>query len=257
MGDDDAVVEAARVSYGRGTRSVRDNTALIRYLLANGHTSPFEMAELKLHIKLPIFVARQWIRHRTASVNEYSARYSVLDKEYYVPDADAVAAQSTSNRQGRGHALPSDAADRVISIMREGADRSYAEYESLLTGRGGAEGEEVGVARELARAVLPVSYYTQWFWKTDLHNLLHFLNLRMDAHAQWEIRKYATVIGDLVAQWVPITWQAFRDYRLDAASLSAPALMVVKRWLAGETVDEEGSGLSSREWQELQERFGR
>ncbi len=253
MGDDDAVVEAARVSYGRGTRSVRDNRALIRYLLSHGHTSPFEMAEIKIHVKLPIFVARQWIRHRTASVNEYSARYSVLDREYYVPDPSVVAAQSVTNRQGRGDVLSQEMAARAAGLMGGAAERAYADYRLLL----GAEDEaEPGVARELARSVLPVSFYTQWFWKTNLHNLLNFLRLRLDAHAQWEIRQYAEVIADLVRTWVPETWQAFEDYRMNAVSLSAPAAAVVRAWTSGLEVRFADSGLSKREWDDLVARFG-
>lgn len=253
MGDDAAVVQAARVSYGQGTRSVRDDRALIRYLLSHGHTTPFEMAEIKLHVKMPIFVARQWIRHRTASVNEYSARYSLLDEEFYLPSPAAVAAQSAANRQGRGETLEPAAADAVIGTMNVGARRAYAEYLELL----GEEGGEVGVARELARAVLPVSFYTQWYWKSDLHNLLRFLELRMDAHAQWEIRQYAEVIAGMVERWVPQTWEAFRDFRLQRTELSAAATAVVRRWLAGEDIAQENSGLSRREWASLCEQFER
>lgn len=254
MGGDDAVVQAARVSYGQGTRSTRDDRALIRYLLSHAHTTPFEMAEIKLHVKMPIFVARQWIRHRTASVNEYSARYSLLDEEFYLPDGEAIAAQSTSNRQGRGEALTSDAAAAVVATMEEGARRAYADYTTLL-GENADEG--LGVARELARAVLPVNFYTQWYWKTDLHNLLRFLELRMDPHAQWEIRQYANVLAGIVALWVPHTWDAFRDFRLNRTELSAGATEVVRRWLAGEDVTFEESQLSQREWAELNQRLGR
>lgn len=254
MGGDDAVVQAARVSYGQGTRNVRDDRALIRYLLSHGHTTPFEMADIKLHVKMPIFVARQWIRHRTASVNEYSARYSLLDEEFYLPSPEAVAAQSSSNRQGRGDTLSPEAADRVIGLMESGARRAYADYLALL---GDEEGPEPGVARELARAVLPVSFYTQWYWKIDLHNLLRFLELRLDAHAQWEIRQYAEVIAKLVERWVPHTWEAFRDFRLNRTELSSAATDVVRRWLAGEDVAQADSGLSQREWVALRERFGR
>lgn len=256
MGDDHSIVEAARVSYGQGTRSVRDDRALIRYLLSHAHTTPFEMAEIKLHVKLPIFVARQWIRHRTASVNEYSARYSILDREFYVPDEGAVAAQSRSNRQGRGEPLPPEEAAEAVRRMSENAERAYVDYETLLADETHEGDGASGLARELARAVLPVSYYTQWFWKVDLHNLLRFLELRLDEHAQWEIRQYAEAIASLVRDWVPLTWEAFSDYRLEAATLSGPALKVVRSWLSGDPVEFAASGLSRREWDALKQLLG-
>lgn len=255
MGDDTAVVEAARVSYGTGTRSVRDDRTLIRYLLSHGHTTPFEMAELKLHVKLPIFVARQWIRHRTASVNEYSARYSKLDREYYTPDDDAVAFQSVSNRQGRGDTLPAQAAIEAKEIMSSGAARAYSDYLKLLGEEG--DGRGLSVARELARSVLPVSFYTQWFWKINLHNLLHFLELRLDPHAQWEIRQYANAVANIVRVWVPESWNAFEEYRLTSLRLSGSATTVVRAWIAGQQVSFEESGLSRREWDALLAQFGK
>ena len=259
MGGDDAVVQAARVSYGSGTKSVRDDRALIRYLLRHKHTTPFEMAEIKLHVKLPIFVARQWIRHRTASVNEYSARYSILDREYYVPSAKSVAAQSKSNRQGRGKELAdAERADVIRTIVRE-SESAYQNYLTLLNldDKGSvADPSKFGVARELARSVLPVGFYTQWYWKTDLHNLLHFLELRTDEHAQWEIRQYALKIAEIVKIWVPHTYEAFEDLRLGRVELSATAATVVRRWLSGEEVKKEDSGLSAREWAELLEATG-
>lgn len=260
MGDDAAIVQAARVSYGSGTKNVRDDRALIRYLLKNGHTTPFEMAELKLHVKLPIFVARQWIRHRTASVNEYSARYSVLDNEYYVPSEEAIAAQSSSNRQGRGDQLGVDEQDEVLSCINSGAESAYADYRKLLNENDDGtplHNQKSGLARELARSVLPVSFYTQWYWKIDLHNLLHFLELRTDPHAQWEIRQYALKILEIVKLWVPSTHEAFSDFRLDRLDLSSAATQVVQKWLAGTEVDKSNSGLSSREWDELTSKFGR
>lgn len=260
MGGDEAVVQAARVSYGTGTKGVRDDTALIRYLLSHGHTTPFEMAELKLHVKMPIFVARQWIRHRTASVNEYSARYSVLDEEFYLPEDQAIAQQSTSNRQGRQGQLDAAEAERVREVMRSEAEQAYGRYLHLLNEDGlgsPADPDRSGVARELARSVLPVSFYTQWYWKIDLHNLLRFLELRMDPHAQWEIREYANAIASIVKLWVPLTWEAFSDYRLGRLELSAAAAAVVRRWLAGDTVALEQSGLSRREWDELSVAMGR
>jgi thymidylate synthase (FAD) len=260
MGGDDSVVQAARVSYGKGTKGVRDDRALIRYLLSHGHTTPFEMAELKLHVKLPIFVARQWIRHRTASVNEYSARYSVLDEEFYVPSGDAVAAQSSSNRQGRGDTLSDEANRHATALIELNARRAYEDYLQLLNeDRAGTVIDESrqGLARELARSVLPVSYYTQWYWKIDLHNLLRFLELRLDAHAQFEIRQYAKVIAELVASWVPFTWKAFEEYRLGSLILSASAAAVVHAWIEGREVSRLESGLSQREWAALTERFGK
>jgi thymidylate synthase (FAD) len=255
MGGDDAVVQAARVSYGSGTKSIRDDRALIRYLLKHNHTTPFEMAEIKIHVKLPIFVARQWIRHRTASVNEYSARYSRLDNEYYVPNMEAIAAQSKSNRQGRGQVLDPDERTEVVERIVRGSESAYDDYLKLLNenDEGAAiDPSKMGVARELARSVLPVAFYTQWYWKTDLHNLLRFLELRMDEHAQWEIRQYASKIADIVKLWVPLTYEAFIDYRLGRVELSRAAAAVVRRWLAGEKFERENSGLSPREWIELQ-----
>ena len=248
MGDDAAIVQAARVSYGSGTKSVRSDAGLIRYLMRHRHTTPFEMCELKLHVKLPIFVARQWIRHRTANVNEYSARYSILDREFYLPAAEAVATQSAANRQGRGDSLPAAAADGVRRRMDDQARAAFDLYDHLL---GTDDGEAAAVARELGRAVLPLSTYTQWYWKVDLHNLLHFVALRADAHAQAEIRAYAEVILELVRRWVPVTAEAFRDYRLEGASLSRGQLEAIRRRLRGEAVSAEDVGLSAREWREL------
>jgi thymidylate synthase (FAD) len=245
MGDDAAVVQAARVSYGKGTRESREDRGLIRYLMRHRHTTPFEMCELKMHIKLPMFVARQWIRHRMASVNEISARYSVLDREFYLPAAQDLAAQSSQNKQGRGEELEEASAEQVRSLMVEEAHRAHALYGRLL--------EDEGLARELARMTLPVSWYTQWYWKVDLHNLLHFLALRLDPHAQLEIRRYAEVIAAMVADWVPLSYEAFEDYRRGAVTLSRPALLAVRSLLRGEAVQPEKLGLSPREWRELME----
>ncbi|MEM6489986.1 MAG: FAD-dependent thymidylate synthase [Pseudomonadota bacterium] len=249
MGDDAAVVQAARVSYGRGTKTARDDAGLIRYLMRHWHSTPFEMCEIKLHVKLPIFVARQWIRHRTANVNEISARYSILDREFYVPAAEHMAAQAATNRQGRGEALEPAAAEAVRALLADEAGRSYALYQRLL---GEEEGENPALARELARMVLPANVYTQWYWKTDLHNLLHFLRLRADAHAQYEIRAYAEAIAGVVEAWVPAVWAAFRDYRLEGVQLSGPAMRCLRRMLAGEAVTQETSGMSPGEWREFQ-----
>lgn len=254
MGTDNAIVQAARVSYGKGTKQTREDAGLIRYLLRHRHTTPFEMCEIKFHIKLPIFVARQWIRHRTANVNEYSGRYSIMDKEFYVPAPEHLAAQSVSNRQGRGEVLEGAEAARALAILKEDSAAAYAHYEELLNST--EEGvvldpAKQGLARELARMNLPVNFYTQWYWKIDLHNLMHFLALRADPHAQYEIRVYAEAMLEILKKWVPVTYQAFMDYRMGAAELSAPGLAIVKRMLAGEQVTQATSGLSKREWDEL------
>ncbi|MEL3890274.1 FAD-dependent thymidylate synthase [Ferrovibrio sp. MS7] len=255
MGDDAAVVQAARVSYGRGTKKVSEDRGLINYLMRHRHTTPFEMCEIKYHVKLPIFVARQWIRHRTANVNEYSARYSILDKEFYLPAADQLAAQATTNRQGRGNLLTGAEAERVMELLKRDATQAYDSYEEMLNER--PDGSRVdedrsGLARELARMNLTLNYYTQWYWKTDLLNLLHFLSLRADSHAQYEIRVYAEAMLETVKRWVPACYDAFVEYRIGGASLSATALKTVRRLLAGEAVDQASSGLSAREWRELQ-----
>jgi len=260
MGDDSAIVQAARVSYGRGTKRVQEDAGLIRYLMRHRHSTPFEMCEIKYHVKLPIFVARQWIRHRTANVNEYSARYSILDREFYIPAPEHLAAQSVSNRQGRGAVLGGDDAARVLDILRDDAMRTYDHYAEMLNeDETGAprDPDRPGLARELARMNLTLNTYTQWYWKTDLHNLLHFLSLRADAHAQYEIRVYAEEMLKTVDAWVPLAAQAFRDYRLGAATLSAQMLAVVKRMLGGESVAQPDSGLSRREWTELMGVLGR
>jgi len=241
MGDDGAIVQAARVSYGRGTRSARNDRGLIRYLMRHRHTTPFEMCELKLHVKLPIFVARQWIRHRTANVNEYSARYSILDREFYLPQPEQLAVQSTTNRQGRGEVLTAAQSARVLDLLRRDASQAYDTYAELLNDDG--EGAPVDasapqVARELARMNLTLNYYTQWYWKIDLHNLLHFLSLRADPHAQYEIRVYAEVIGDLVSAWVPHAWEAFQDYRVGGAFFSRSEVEVLRQLLQGGDPDE-------------------
>lgn len=254
MGDDAAVVQAARVSYGRGTRKASEDAQLINYLMRHAHSTPFEMAEIKLHVKLPIFVARQWIRHRTANVNEYSARYSILDREFYVPSPEHLAAQSTANRQGREQVLTGSEAAAVLEILREDAERAYAHYRQMLNSdEHGAKLDPArdGLARELARMNLPVNFYTQWYWKIDLHNLMGFLRLRADQHAQYEIRAYAEVLLQVLQRWVPMTHAAFLEHRLHGAQLSCSALSVVRRMLAGDAVDQSNSGLSKREWHEL------
>ena len=254
MGDDAAIVQAARVSYGRGTRKVSEDAGLIRYLMRHRHTTPFEMCEIKYHVKLPIFVARQWIRHRTANVNEYSARYSILDREFYIPAPEHLAAQSRANRQGRGAVLGGAEAVQVMELLRADAARCYQHYAWMLNeddGERPRDPERLGLARELARMNLTLNTYTQWYWKIDLYNLLHFLELRADAHAQYEIRAFAEAMLETVKIWVPLAFEAFRDYRLGAVTLSAQMLAVVRRMLAGERVEQSESGLSKREWMEL------
>ncbi len=247
MGDDAAICQAARVSYGKGTKSVQNDAGLIRYLMRHWHSTPFEMCEVKLHVKLPVFVARQWIRHRTANVNEYSARYSILDREFYIPAPEHIAAQSVVNNQGRGAALEGDEAARVLDILKTDAGRCYDNYEAMISQDG-----QQGLARELARMNLPANIYTQWYWKVDLHNLFHFLRLRADMHAQYEIRVYAEAICKIVADWVPAAYGAFEDYRMGGETLSATALDCVRRMVRGETVTQENSGMSKGEWREFE-----
>ncbi|NCU74220.1 MAG: FAD-dependent thymidylate synthase, partial [Candidatus Fonsibacter lacus] len=258
MGDDSSIVQSARVSYGKGTKKVSTDEGLIRYLMRHWHSTPFEMCEIKYHVKLPIFIARQWIRHRTANVNEYSARYSILDKEFYLPAKEQLAAQSQSNRQGRGDVLQGKQAEDVLNILKDDATRTYDNYEKLLNERfDGTKIDEnkVGLARELARMNLTLNTYTQWYWKTDLLNLLNFLFLRADNHAQYEIRVYADKMLDTVKKWVPITYQAFMDYRVGAAEISSKGLKVIKSMISGKNVGQEESGLSKREWNELMEKL--
>jgi thymidylate synthase (FAD) len=260
MGDDGAIVQAARVSYGRGTRRVSEDKGLINYLMRHRHTTPFEMCEIKYHVKLPIFVARQWIRHRTANVNEYSARYSILDNEFYIPAPEHLAAQASTNRQGRGDVLEGAAAKHVLDLLHDDAERAYAGYAEMLNEDDAGNPRDPswpGLARELARMNLSLNFYTQWYWKTNLHNLMHFLSLRADAYAQYEIRAYADAMLDSLQRWAPLTHAAFLEYRMNAAVVSATGLKVIQRMLAGETVDQASSGLSAREWRELMATLGR
>ncbi len=260
MGDDAAVVQAARVSYGKGTRRISEDRGLIDYLMRHRHTTPFEMCEIKYHVKLPVFVARQWIRHRTANVNEVSARYSILDDEFYIPAPETLASQSESNRQGRDTMLPEADAARVLALLRADSARAYAHYSELLNvdadGRV-RDPSRAGVARELARITLPLNVYTEWYWKIDLHNLLHFLSLRADPHAQYEIRAYAEVMLDTVKRWVPLCFEAFTRYRLGGVQLSAGGIEAVRRMLRGEAVTRADVGLGAREWRDLMEVLGK
>tara|TARA_Y100001968_G_scaffold205345_1_gene188577 strand:- start:220 stop:1179 length:960 start_codon:yes stop_codon:yes gene_type:complete len=254
MGDDAAIVQAARVSYGKGTTKVSDDAGLLNYLLRHRHSTPFEMCEIKYHIKLPIFIARQWIRHRTANVNEYSARYSVLDREFYIPDQVNLATQSKSNRQGRGEVLEGKEAAAVLDLLRDDAENNYNHYVEMLNeDESGHIIDETrdGLSRELARMNLTLNTYTQWYWKIDLHNLLHFLSLRADEHAQYEIRVYAEAIMETVKRWCPITYDAFIDHRINSVTLSGKAIQVIKKMIDGVSIDQEESGLSKREWREL------
>jgi len=259
MGDDSSIVQSARVSYGKGTKKVSTDSGLIKYLMRHRHSTPFEMCEIKYHVKLPIFIARQWIRHRTANVNEYSARYSILDKEFYMPSKDNLAAQSASNRQGRGDLINGKQAEDILNILKEDAERTYDNYELMLNER--FDGTTIdknnkGLARELARMNLTLNTYTQWYWKTDLLNLLNFLSLRADNHAQYEIRAYANVMIESLKKWVPVTFDAFMDYRVGGMELSAKGKSVIQKLIKGEKCDFDSSSLSKREWNELMESFG-
>jgi thymidylate synthase (FAD) len=256
MGDDTSIVQSARVSYGKGTKKVSTDEGLIRYLMRHWHSTPFEMCEIKYHVKLPIFIARQWIRHRTANVNEYSARYSILDKEFYIPAKEQLSAQATNNRQGRGDLITGQQADEVLKILKDDAVRTYDNYEKMLNEKFDGtiiDEKKSGLARELARMNLTLNSYTQWYWKTDLLNLMNFLFLRGDSHAQYEIRVYAEKMLDTVKKWVPITHAAFLDYRVGAAHLSSKGLKIVKSMINGNKISYEDSGLSKREWNELME----
>jgi len=258
MGNDTSIVQAARVSYGKGTKKVNTDAGLIKYLMRHWHSTPFEMCEIKYHVKLPIFIARQWIRHRTANVNEYSARYSILDKEFYLPQQENLASQSQINRQGRGEILKGEQAKRVLDLLKEDAEQTYSNYEEMLNERydGSVIDEnKVGLARELARMNLTLNTYTQWYWKTDLLNLMNFLRLRADNHAQYEIRAYADAMLDTLKKWVPTTYEAFMDYRVGGTEVSAKGKLIIQKLINGEKVKLEDSGLSKREWNELMTTF--
>ena len=258
MGNDNSIVQAARVSYGKGTKKVNTDSGLIKYLMRHWHSTPFEMCEIKYHVKLPIFIARQWIRHRTANVNEYSARYSILDKEFYLPDQKNLAAQSTSNRQGRGNIIEGNDAEKVLKLLKDDAERTYNNYEEMLNQRydgSTIDQNKIGLARELARMNLTLNTYTQWYWKTDLLNLMNFLRLRADHHAQYEIRAYADAMLDTLKRWVPITFDAFIDYRVGGTEVSLKGKKVLESFINGKEISIEDSGLSKREWNELMDAF--
>ena len=246
MGGDEAIVQAARVSYGKGTKSVNEDRGLIRYLMRHLHTTPFEMVELKFHVKLPIFVARQWIRHRTANVNEYTGRYSVMKDDFYVPEHHAIHFQSLRNKQGRSDLdVPEELRGRVLEILTGSQQQMYKEYEQML---------ESDIARELARINLPLSLYTEWYWKIDLHNLFHFLRLRIDPHAQYEIRVYGEAMAEITKAVAPMAWEAFEDYILKSEKFSRLELAVLAEHLDAKAFTQEhleSKGLGKREAEEF------
>lgn len=242
MGNDEAIVQAARVSYGTGTKTRQEDSGLIRYLMRHHHSTPFEMLEIKLHVKLPLFVARQWIRHRTANVNEYSARYSILDREFYIPEADDIRTQSLTNKQGRSENFEIEKAIDFQQVISDSSEDSYTIYENLLAN---------DVSRETARMVLPTNIYTQWYWKVDLHNLFHFLRLRADPHAQMEIRVYAEKICEIVKLWVPEAYAAFDEYVLGSKNLSRSGLKGIAMLISGESPTQTDLNMSIGEWNEF------
>lgn len=248
MGNDSSIVQAARVSYGAGTKQVNEDRGLINYLMRHGHTTPFEMCEIKLHVKLPIFVMRHWVRHRTANINEYSARYSVLSKEFYIPELSKIAGQSKTNKQGRSDdQMSQNAKSEIVDTLSEFCEKAYEKYVHML--------DDLGLTRELARTILPVNVYTEMYWKIDLHNLFHFLKLRADCHAQYEIQCYANAILDIVKSWVPFAYDAFMNYRKNSVNVSRKCIELNKRMMQGEKISQESSGLSKGEWREFVEAF--
>lgn len=262
MGNDSAITQAARVSYGKGTKTLQSDKALINYLMRNAHTSPFEMCEIKLHIKAPIFIARQWVRHRTANINEYSGRYSLMNNEFYVPEQSQIMEQSKDNKQGRGSVLQNDLAEKALKDIKNISEQSFAIYNNLINLEENKEIENqseqtkaTGLARELARIVLPLSSYTEFYWKIDLHNLLHFLFLRGHTHAQYEIREYANIMIDIVKKWTPITYEAFINYKQKAVRISKEGHKVINDVLKNKSVNKHDYALSKREWEELEEQF--
>lgn len=248
LGNDSSIAQAARVSYGAGTRKANEDRGLINYLMRHGHTTPFEMCEIKLHVKLPIFVMRHWVRHRTANINEYSARYSILSNEFYIPELEKLSSQSKTNKQGRSNdLLTEENRKEVIEILTDFSESAYEKYQHML--------EDLSLTRELARTVLPVNVYTEMYWKIDLHNLFHFLKLRADSHAQYEIRCYANQILEIVKSWVPFAYDAFINYRRNAVTVPQKWIELNKRMLNGEKITQETSGLSNGEWLEFTQAF--
>ena len=243
MGGDQRIVQSARVSYGEGTKTVRQDRALIHYLLRNWHTSPFEQVQLTFHCKMPIFIARQWIRHRTARLNEISGRYSVMKDEFYVPEPSKVSYQSSDNKQGRGGVLPLDEAMAVIAQLEREQKEAYAGYTSML---------DQGVARELARTNLPLSLYTEWSWQIDLHNLFHFIRLRADSHAQYEIRAYAEALAQCAKAVAPMAYEAFEEHIVGSISFSRAESAALARMLAGDE-----AGLEERPMKIFEEKLAK
>ncbi len=254
MGTDSSIVQAARVSYGKGTKKKSEDEGLIRYLLRHRHTTPFEMCEIKLHIKLPIFIARQWIRHRTASINEYSARYSILEDEFYIPKKYNLAQQSLSNKQGRGKEVDNKTADKILKILKDDSFNCYKNYSWMLNEKNSElhDKNRPSLSRELARINLTLNTYTQWYWKTDLHNFMHFVSLRADSHSQFEIREYGKILLKILSKWTPLSYKAFISYRLNSAELSMEALSVIKKMISGKKISRKQTNMSSREWKELE-----
>ena len=256
MGNDSSIVQAARVSYGKGTKQLNQDKSLINYLLSHRHSTPFEMNEIKFHVKLPIFVARQWIRHRTANVNEYSARYSILDNEFYIPNSKELKPQSKTNNQGRSGDLDENEKKMYMRVLRENSKDSFQKYNFLLNqndDEAKSDLDRQGLTRELSRIVLPLNSYTQWYWKIDLHNFMHFLALRFDEHAQYEIRVYAEIMMNLMKKWVPLTYEAFLKNRLDSLVLSSEAIKFIKNKFHGKSNKE--TKISKREVDELKKIF--
>ena len=229
MGGDDAIVQAARVSYGKGTAKVSQDRGLIRYLMRHRHSTPFEMVEFKFHCKMPIFVARQWVRHRTANINEYSLRYSEARDEFYYPDPEHIEYQSALNKQGRMGAVPEGLKQKVQNYFKDISEKSFAMYSEL---------NDAGVARELARALLPVNLYTEWYWKNDLHNLLHFIGLRSDSHAQYEIRVFSDAMAESVKAVAPFAWEAYQDYVVKGMRFSHIEKSLLERSLPERIIDD-------------------
>ena len=229
MGGDDAIVQAARVSYGQGTSKVSQDRGLIRYLMRHRHTTPFEMVEFKFHCKMPIFVARQWVRHRTANINEYSLRYSEARDEFYYPELENIQFQSSLNKQGRSGEVPPELKQKVLDYFKENSERSFALYQEL---------NKAGVARELARSLLPVNIYTEWYWKNDLHNLLHFIGLRSDSHAQYEIRVFSDAMAHYVKEKAPFAWEAYQDYVVHGMRFSKIEKGLLEKQLPERVIDD-------------------
>ena len=235
MGGDDAIVQAARVSYGQGTSKVSQDRGLIRYLMRHRHTTPFEMVEFKFHCKMPIFVARQWVRHRTANINEYSLRYSEARDEFYMPDPEHIQFQSALNKQGRMGEVPTELKQKVLDSFKEISERSFAIYSEL---------NEAGVARELARSILPVNLYTEWYWKNDLHNLLHFVGLRSDSHAQYEIRVFSDAMAESVKAVAPFAWEAYQDYVVNGMRFSRIEQSLLEKNLPHRVIEDIGEDIA-------------